>query len=159
MPGSDDAAETASLDAWDRRLINRLQDGMPVCERPYRAVAQELGMDEDDLLARLRRLLDAGLLSRFGPMYHAERMGGDLALAAMKIPPTDFERVNALVNRLPEIAHNYERNHAFNMWFVIATNTPAGVAAVVEKIESLTGYPVYNMPKIEEFYVGLRFVL
>lgn len=159
MPGSDDAAETASLDAWDRRLINRLQDGMPVCERPYRAVAQELGMAEDDLLARLRRLLDVGLLSRFGPMYHAGRMGGDLALAAMKIPPADFERVNALVNRLPEIAHNYERNHAFNMWFVIATDTPAGVAAVVEKIESLTGYPVYNMPKIEEFYVGLRFVL
>lgn len=157
MPGSDKV--DYRLDALDRQLLNRLQDGFPICERPYQAVAGELGIREAELIARIDNLLDSGYLSRFGPMYHAEKMGGGLSLAAMSIPVADFERVAAIVNGLTEVAHNYERDHALNMWFVIATEHRHEVEAVVEKIQALTGYPVYNMPKIEEFYVGLRFAV
>jgi hypothetical protein len=92
-------------------------------------------------------------------MYHAERMGGALTLAAMQVPAADFERVAALVNAHPEVAHNYAREHAFNMWFVLATETPARVDAVIADIERETGHRVYNMPKLEEFFVGLRFTV
>lgn len=160
MPGSDNPIpQPVVLDTLDRQLINRLQDGFPICDRPYRQVAQEFSIDEADLIARIQRLLDQNILTRFGPMYHAERMGGALSLAAMAIPPEEFERVNVIVNSLPEIAHNYERDHAFNMWFVIATEDPDEVADVIRKIQALTGHPVYNMPKLEEFYVGLRFAV
>ena len=160
MPGSDNqVSQPVVLDTLDRQLINRLQDGFPICDRPYRQVAQEFNVDEADLIARIQRLLDQNILTRFGPMYHAERMGGALSLAAMAIPPEEFERVNVIVNSLPEIAHNYERDHAFNMWFVIATEDPDEVADVIRKIQALTGHPVYNMPKLEEFYVGLRFAV
>ncbi len=158
MRGSADAAEM-KLDTLDRQLLNRLQDGFPICDHPYRVVAQEFGIEEGELIARIQRLLDANILTRFGPMFHAERMGGGLSLAAMAVPADDFERVTLLVNSLPEIAHNYERDHAFNMWFVIATEESDEVARIVKKIQALTGYPVYNMPKIEEFYVGLRFAV
>lgn len=147
------------LDALDLQLLNRLQDGFPICDRPYRAVAREFSIEEDELIARVQRLLDANILTRFGPMFHAERMGGGLTLAAMAVPEDDFERVALLVNSLPEVAHNYARDHAFNMWFVIATEDRDEVAAIVKKIQALTGYPVYNLPKIEEFYVGLRFAV
>ncbi|RLU02917.1 MAG: Lrp/AsnC family transcriptional regulator [Ketobacter sp.] len=151
--------ETApvELDAIDRRIINRLQDGMPVCDEPYLHIANELAISEADLLQRLQAMLDNKILSRFGPMFHAERLGGGLALAAMRIPEEEFDQVAAQVNQLPEIAHNYERNHEFNMWFVIATEQLDDINAVVSRIENLTGFPVYNMPKIEEYYVGLRF--
>lgn len=145
------------LDAFDRAIINRLQDGFPICEHPYAAVAAELGMSEQDLLTRLERLLQEKVLTRFGPMYHAERLGGGLSLAAMKIPPEDFERVAGIVNAMPEVAHNYARDHALNMWFVLATETPQGQEQAIAEIERNTGYPVFNMPKQKEYFVELKF--
>jgi len=145
------------MDTLDRAIINNLQGGFPVCDRPYREVASLLGMTEEELIRRLDALLAGGVLSRFGPMYHAERLGGALTLAAMKVPAGDFERVTAIVNGFPEVAHNYERSHELSMWFVLATETPARIARVIGEIEQATGYKVYNMPKIEEFFVGLRF--
>lgn len=147
---------TLSLEALDRAIINRLQDGFPVCDRPYAVVAAELGLDEEALLARLGRLLQERVLTRFGPMYHAERMGGGLSLAAMKIPADDFERVAAVVNAMPEVAHNYARDHALNMWFVLATETPQGQQDAIAAIEQNTGYPVFNMPKIKEYFIELK---
>jgi len=144
------------LDATDRAIVNRLQDGFPVCERPYAAVAGELGIEEADLIARLERLLADGALSRFGPLYHAERLGGGLTLAAMAVPEERFDAVAEIVNDFPEVAHNYARDHALNMWFVLATETPDGIARTIAEIEARTGVAVHNMPKIEEFFVGLR---
>lgn len=144
------------LDALDRAIVNRLQDGFPICEHPYAEVAAELGTSEQDLLSRLERLLQVKVLTRFGPMYHAERLGGGLSLAAMKIPPEDFERVAGIVNAMPEVAHNYARDHALNMWFVLATETPQGQEKAIAEIEQNAGYPVYNMPKIKEYFVELK---
>jgi len=145
------------VDALDRAIVNALQGGFAICERPYAEAAARLDIDEQTLLRRLEALLHAGLLSRFGPMYHAERLGGALALAAMAVPPADLDRVAALVNAHPEVAHNYEREHALNMWFVVATEQPQGIARVIHTIEVETGLPVYAMPKRGEFYVGLHF--
>lgn len=145
------------MDAVDRAIVNDLQAGIAVSERPYAEAAARLGLSEPELLARLQALLDRCVLSRFGPMYHAERLGGALTLAAMKVPAADFERVTAIVNGFPEVAHNYEREHALNMWFVLATDDPTRIDAVIAEIERATGYTVYNLPKLEEFYVGLRF--
>ena len=147
------------MDAVDRAIVNQLQGGFPVCERPYAEAATKLGLTEDELMQRLDALLEKGTLTRFGPMYHAERLGGALTLAAMKIPPQDFERVTGIVNGFPEVAHNYAREHAFNMWFVLATEAPERIEQVIGEIEKAAGYRVYNMPKLEEFYVGLRFTI
>lgn len=145
------------IDSLDQAIVNYLQGGFPVCDRPYAAVAAQLDTTEAELLARIERLLKERVLSRFGPMYHAEKLGGSLSLAAMKIPPGDFERVAEIVNAMPEVAHNYARAHALNMWFVLATETPEGQLAAIAKIEGETGYPVYNMPKIREYFIGLKF--
>ncbi len=147
------------IDGTDRAIINRLQDGLPVCARPYAAAAEELGISEADLIGRLERLLEAGVLSRFGPMYHAEKLGGALTLAAMRVPPEDFDRIAEIVNAFPQVAHNYERENAFNMWFVLATERPEEIDSVIAEIEERTGLEVINLPKLEEFYVGLRFAL
>lgn len=147
------------LDPWDRIVINALQGGLPISERPYRDAARAIGLSEGELLESLERLLDIGALSRFGPMYHAERLGGGLTLAALKVPAEDFDRVTDIVNAFPEVAHNYARAHALNMWFVLATETPQRIGEVCREIEDATGLTVYDMPKQEEFFVGLRFEL
>ena len=141
----------------ERAIINRLQYGLPLTRTPYKDVADELGVSEVTLLKHLQALLDNGTLTRFGPMFHAGEMGGGLTLAAMRIPDEDFANVTEQVNSFPEVAHNYRREHELNMWFVLATETPEDIDETIQRIESLTGYPVYNMPKEQEFHVHLHF--
>ncbi|MCP5368434.1 MAG: AsnC family transcriptional regulator [Hyphomicrobiales bacterium] len=145
------------MDDLDRAIINGLQGGFPVCDEPFAAVGADLGVDGDEVAARIENLLAVGALSRFGPLYHAEELGGGLALCAMKVPEADFDRVADQVNAFPEVAHNYARDHAFNMWFVLATETPEGIGETAGRIERATGLRVYTMPKLQEFFVGLRF--
>lgn len=144
------------LNDTDRAIINRLQDGLPVVDRPFQQLAGELCITESVLMKRLEALLDAGMLSRFGPMYHAERLGGAFCLAALAAPEDRFEEVARIVNGFDEVAHNYRREHELNMWFVLATDHPQRIAAVIEGIENRTGLDVYDFPKLDEYYVRLH---
>ncbi|RAI55192.1 Lrp/AsnC family transcriptional regulator [Roseicella frigidaeris] len=144
------------MDELDRRIVNALQGGFPVCERPFAAAAEGLGIDEATLLARLAALRAEGVLSRFGPLWKAEGLGGAVTLAAMAVPTERFEAVAALVNAHPEVAHNYERDHRLNMWFVLATESAAAIAVTIRAIEAETGLAVLNMPREAEYHVGLR---
>ncbi len=144
------------MDDLDRRIVNELQGGLPLVERPYAAAAERLGTTETGLVARLSRLLAEGVLTRFGPLYNADRMGGAFTLCAMQVPVAEFDRVAAVVNAFPEVAHNYERDHRLNMWFVLATDTPEGIPRAITRIEAATGLEVLSFPKEEEFFVELR---
>jgi len=145
------------MDDVDRKIVNGLQGGFPLSERPYRDAAAAFGIGEEELIFRIERLLNTGVLSRFGPMYNADRMGGELTLAAIAVPEERFDEVAGIVNSFPEVAHNYRREHPLNMWFVIATETPGGVQSTLERIETATRLAVCNFPKVEEFFVGARF--
>lgn len=144
------------MDELDRRIVNGLQGGFPLCERPFAEAALHLGVSEEDLIARIRDLLQAGVLTRFGPLYDAERLGGAFSLCAMSVPEEDFERVAALVNAHPEVAHNYERSHRLNMWFVVAADDAARIEPLIRTIERETGCPVLNLPREAEYFVELR---
>lgn len=145
------------MDSLDRAIINELQGGFPICANPYAEVADNLGTTEDELLKRLSKMEQAKIYSRFGPMYHAERLGGGLTLAALQVPDERYEEVTQQVNAFAEVAHNYAREHDLNMWFVLATERPERVAEVIDEIELRTGLHVYNMPKQQEFFIGLKF--
>ncbi len=143
------------MDDLDRSIINYLQRGLPLVEHPFAVVASELACSEVALLERLKALLNEGILSRFGPMFDADALGGAFTLAAMKVPEEHFDEVAEQVNAFEQVAHNYERDHQLNMWFVIATETREEITSVITAIERITGLSVYNMPKLQEFYVGL----
>lgn len=144
------------MDELERRIVNGLQGGFPLCRRPFAAAAQALGLEEKELMERIEKLLSQGTLTRFGPMYDAERLGGAFTLCAMSIPQADFERVAQLVNAHPEVAHNYERAHRFNMWFVLATAARAQIKETIRRIEAESGYAVVDLPRLEEYFVELR---
>ena len=146
------------LDAADRAIINVLQGGFPIADEPFRRVGETLGLAEAELIARIERMLADGTLTRFGPMFQVERMGGAFVLAAMAVPEADYERVAHQVNALPEVAHNYRREHRLNMWFVLATETPEGIAAAISRIEREAGLPVFALPKEREYFVEMRLV-
>ncbi|MDA7964470.1 AsnC family transcriptional regulator [Ruegeria sp.] len=145
-----------TLDATDRAILNRMQDDLPLTAQPYAAVAEELRLSEHDLLTRLSRMKDDRVITRFGPFFDAAAMGGAFCLCAMSVQPEDFETVLTKVNAHPEVAHNYERTHRLNMWFVLATETPEGIKATADAIERETGIKVLRFPKLQEFFIGFR---
>jgi DNA-binding Lrp family transcriptional regulator len=132
------------MDAIDRRIVDTLQEAFPVCERPFLAAASGLGLSEDELIARIDRL------------FNADRLGGAFMLAAMQVPQTEFDAIAATVNAMPAVAHNYARDHALNMWFVLATETPEGIDEAIRAIEGATGLPVHAFPKEREYFVELK---
>jgi len=164
------AEKIYAFSTLEKYLINTLQKGLPICESPFAMIAEQInyqtanntlnGMpvcNEKLIIETLNNLLQLGILTRFGPMFDAACLGGAFTLAAIDVPHSRFEEVADIVNSFPQVAHNYERSHQLNMWFVIGTESQAEIDYVIDAIESKTGLTVLNVPKLEEFYVGLYF--
>lgn len=144
------------MDVRDQELINALHGGVPIEERPYAKIGQQLGMTEDEVIERLQRLLNDRTLTRFGPLYDVAKLGGAFTLAALSAPAERFDEVAEIVNSFPEVAHNYAREHALNMWFVVGAEKPERIVEVLSQIKDRTGIEVLNMPKEEEYFLELR---
>ncbi len=147
------------MDDLTRRFLNRYQGGFPIEEQPYTKVAAKLDIDTGTLIDTIGEMLDEGILDRFGPLYDATSMGGSLTLAALSVPDERFDEVTEIVNALPEVAHNYQREHELNMWFVLATETPEALRQAIAQIEQSANLPVYDFPKLQTFYLGLWLVI
>lgn len=145
-----------ALDPTDRAILNALQEGFPVTPRPFDDAGAALGISGDDLISRIARLRDIGAITRFGPFFDAAAMGGAFCLCAMAVPADRWDEVLTMVNARPEVAHNYERSHALNMWFVLATDRPDGIQRTAQAIEADTGLDVMLFPKLEEYFIGFR---
>jgi len=147
------------LDRNDRLLLNRIQSDFPLTPRPFLDVGRELGMTEDEVIARVRRLLESGAINRLGPVLSPTAVGGERTLAAMSVPPERLEEVAALVNSFEAVSHNYEREHHYNLWFVLSSEEPGEVERALAAIERETGIAVMNLPALEEYFLGVRFQL
>ena len=115
-----------------------------------------MGLNETEVIERISALRENGTLTRFGPLFDATALGGAFTLCAMSVPDERFEEVAAIVNAQMEVAHNYEREHALNMWFVLGTETAKDIERVIERIEKATGLEVLNLPKLDEYFLELR---
>ncbi|MGE4280230.1 MAG: Lrp/AsnC family transcriptional regulator [Magnetospirillum sp.] len=145
------------MDDTDRAIVNALQGGFPVSETPFADAAQSLGLSAEQLITRIKVLRQRGVLSRFGPMYNADRFGGHNTLVAMEVPAERFDEVTDIVNSFAEVAHNYQRDHRLNMWFVIAAESRERVAQVLTEVQDRTGLLAHDLPKLTEFHIGLKF--
>lgn len=142
------------LDSLQKNLINAYQGGFPLSSRAFAEVGTALGRSETEIIEAIISLLKQGWLSRFGPLYNAERLGGGLVLAALTAPEDRYDGISQQVNALPEVAHNYRREHRLNMWFVLATETPEGIEEAARRIEADTGCEVLLFPKEREYHLG-----
>ena len=143
------------LNTLERQFINTCQGNFPLIKNPFRQLAKQLGCDQDELIETVNKLKIRRYLTRFGPLYNADHLGGNLTLAAISVPSDRYTMVTELVNAYPQVAHNYRREHTLNMWFVLATQTAVEITTILTEIEQKTGLKVYNFPKQHEFYIGL----
>jgi DNA-binding Lrp family transcriptional regulator len=148
--------EKVDLSAFERLLINQLQEGFPLTPQPFHDLALQLHCEPEAILATIEELLERGVLTRFGPLLNIEQLGGVFSLCALEVPEQRFEEVTAQVNGFDEVAHNYRRQHSWNMWFVLAADSQQELEDVFNEILRVTACPGLNLPKEKEFYVGLR---
>lgn len=142
----------------DLQLLNTFQHDFPLVAEPYKKMAEQLGITERALLTRLKQLQDSGVVSRVGAVFKPRRIGVS-TLAAMAVPADDMQRVAALVSAFPEVNHNYEREHAINLWFVVTAAHAQRLEEVLKDIVQKSGIPVYKMPMVEDYHIDLGFPL
>ncbi|MGR2738800.1 AsnC family transcriptional regulator [Billgrantia sp. Q4P2] len=146
----------AVLDPLDRRLIDAYQRDLPLCERPFAAMAERLGTSETQVIARLQALQQREVLSRVGPVFDHARAGASL-LAAVAVPEAERDEVAAAISRSPGVNHNYAREHDFNLWFVMAAADEIELEARLEALEEELGLPLLRLPMVEGFHIDLGF--
>lgn len=139
-----------------QRLLNDFQRDFPLSPRPYLDIAKQLGVSENDVLSALTELSDQHFISRIGPIIPPNQLGVS-TLVAMAIPEQQLQAVADKVSTHPEINHNYEREHRFNLWFVAIASDAEHLQAVLDAIELETGYKTMSLPLLDDFFIDLGF--
>jgi DNA-binding Lrp family transcriptional regulator len=146
------------LSSLEKRLLNEYQKGFPLTETPYADIARELGASEALVLEILKKLKDQGYISRVGPVFKPRKVGAS-TLAAMAVPEERLRQVASIISSYEEVNHNYEREHAFNLWFVVTARDAGHLHEVLKEMEARTGLAIMDLPLEQQFHIDLGFPL
>ena len=149
---------TIILTETERRLLDDYQRDFPLEPRPFARIAQALGVSEQQVLDALGHLQENAVVSRVGPVFRPNRVGVS-TLAALAVPRESLADVAAIVNAFGEVNHNYEREHDYNLWFVVTARDAAHLERVLEAIATATGLRPLNLPLLEDYFIDLGFRL
>ncbi len=147
-----------AMDDEDRRILNRIQSDFPVTPRPYAAIAEELGLEENDVLNRVRRLKAIGIIRRIGGNCSPDKLGYVSTLCAAKVPEDGIDFFTEVVNRFPGVTHNYLRESRYNIWFTIIAPTVDDIEDHLSVISRDTGVTdILNLPATRVFKIRAKF--
>ncbi len=147
-----------TLDDIDRAILNRIQSDFPIASRPYRIIAEILGLTEEDVIKRVLRLKDAGIIRRIGGNFTPDKLGFVSTLCAAAVPEDKISRFTEVVNRYPGVTHNYRRDNAVNIWFTFIAPTMDEIKANLKQIAEETGVTkILNLPATKVFKIRAEF--
>lgn len=146
------------LNSIEKHLLNDFQHGFPLVPRPFKKIAEDVGTTEDIVIETLNKLQNDGYVSRVGAVFRANSIGAS-TLAAMAIPEDELEDIAAMVNEYKEVNHNYQREHKYNLWFVLTASDEHTLNSVLDDIEYRSGHSVMYLPMLEDFHIDLGFEL
>ena len=146
------------MDATDRRLLGRLQQDFPIIERPYRELGREFNLSEEEIIGRVQKLKEAGLIRSINAIFHPARLGFKTVLVALRVMPEYLPEVAEKVNRFPEVTHNYSREDEFNLWFTLVAFSEERVNEIVSMVEKYAGVKqIMLLPTLREFKLKVHF--
>jgi DNA-binding Lrp family transcriptional regulator len=152
-----------ALDETDRKILQVLQDDFPVVQEPWLEISRRLNISQDEVLSRLKRLIEAGAVLKIGPIFDPSAIGLRAAtLVAMRVPKNRVNEVATVINGYPNVVHNYERDNEYNVWFTLAAPTSKELAVTLDEIKKKTGareHDILDLPTVQRFKVNVRFQL
>ncbi len=148
------------MDDTDKKILNRIQTNFPIEERPFRVIAQEMGMEEDQVIERVRAMKDGGVIRRIGGNFSPASLGYVSTLCAAKVPEEKIEMFARTVNAYPGVTHNYLRSHELNVWFTMIDQGRDKITGNLHRISEETGVEkIYNLPATRLFKISANFKL
>lgn len=157
MAGVMEKVDIPSMDEGDRAILNEIQSDFPIESRPYAAIGERLQLTETEVLDRIRRLQDRGIIRRLGANFDSRRLGYMTTLCGAKVPPERLDEFIRVVNSYPAVTHNYLRRHDFNVWFTFIAESSEAIERQLGEITKKTGVKVYNFPAIRLFKIKAEF--
>jgi len=152
-----------SLDGTDRIILQMLQDDFPIVQEPWLEISNRLNLSEGEVISRLKRLIEAGVIVKIGPVFDASRIGLKAAtLVAMKVPKNKVNDVARVINEYDNVSHNYEREDEYNVWFTLAASSKSELAMMLEEIKQKTDtedHDMLDLPTIRRFKINVHFQL
>lgn len=148
------------MDETDRKILNIIQKDFPLEEEPFKTVGERIGISEDEVLERVKRLKEEGIIRRIGAVFELGNLGYASTLCAARVPEKKLETFVEIVNSYPGVTHNYKRSHEYNVWFTFIAPTMEEIEQSLEAIKSETGITdILNMPAKRKFKVDASFEL
>ncbi|MCW4029216.1 MAG: AsnC family transcriptional regulator [Candidatus Bathyarchaeota archaeon] len=152
----------ATLTSTDKKIIQILQDQFPLTERPYQQIANQLNLTETQVLNRIKHLTKQGITPKIGAIIDTQKSGYAATLVALKVPPHKIDEVSAVINQYSGISHNYQREHAYNVWFTLRAATKTALDNTLSEIAQKTSIApkdTLNLPTKQCFKIQVRFQL
>lgn len=150
------------IETTDKKILQRIQSNLPLTSRPFLALAEELGLDEDYVLERIKFFCDEGYVRRLAPIINTQKVGRYATLAAMIVPDERITEVSEIINKYSGVSHNYLRKGKnvdllYNIWFTMSAPSKTDLEKNFDEIEGKTGLKVYCFPTKKKFKIGVKF--
>ena len=147
-----------ALDDTNKKILNSIQLNFPIDARPYRVIAEKLGLSEKELIKRIQKMKDEGLIRRIGGNFSPDRLGYHSTLCAAQVPQEKIEIFTQTVNQYPGVTHNYRRENEFNIWFTFIADSVEKIEANLREISKKTGVEgILNLPATHVFKISANF--
>ncbi|MGE4263470.1 MAG: AsnC family transcriptional regulator [Desulfovibrio sp.] len=147
------------MDAYDKEILDIIQSSFPIDPRPYAVVGGQVGLTESEVLARVRRLKQEGVIRRMGANFGSRQLGWRSTLCGAEVPQERLDTFVAEVNKHPGVTHNYLRDHRFNVWFALIAPSTEAIEAVLADITANTGVEIMNLPASKLFKIKVDFAM
>lgn len=149
-----------NLDLTDKKILQIIQSDFPVVSQPFLAIAESLGIEEAEVLTRIKRLQQHGLIRRLGGLFDSRKIGYTGTLCAIKVPQEKLAQVADIINAYPGVTHNYLRTHEYNMWFTLLGESETKIETIINEIKEKSGITdILNLPAVNIFKVRVNFNL
>jgi DNA-binding Lrp family transcriptional regulator len=145
------------MDLIDKKILREIQCGFAAEKRPYKVLSSKLGVEEKEIIERVKRLKEEGFIHRLGASINSKKMGLVSTLVAMKVPSNKLSHVAQIINKHKEVTHNYSREHEFNLWFTLTTDSKKKLQTLIDDVKRETGiHQILNLPTIREFKIDVK---
>jgi len=150
--------QQTTFTTFEQKILNNYQQCLSLSLTPFRDIANDLGVSESKVIKSIKSLQERGAISRVGPVFRPNRVGVS-TLATMSIPEYELDTIARIISAFPEVNHNYQREHYYNLWFVVTASSTEHLDIVLHEIEQHTGHSLMSLPMLEDYFIDLGFEL